>query len=73
MIGASGALLSRHSFSKALWCVYPLFVFFVVMVTGNHFWLDAAIGWSVAGLAALGAMQLAKARPAAWSWHPATA
>jgi len=73
MIGASGARLSRHTLAKALWCAYPLFVFFVVMVTGNHFWLDAAIGWSVAGLAALGAMQLAKARPAAWSWHTATA
>ena len=70
MIGVSGALVSRHTLAQALWCVYPLFVFFVVIVTGNHFWLDGAIGWVVAGLAALGAMQLARARPAAWSWRP---
>ena len=63
MIGVSGALVSRHTLAKVLWCVYPLFVFFVVMVTGNHFWLDGAIGWSVAGLAALGAMQLAPRPP----------
>jgi PAP2 superfamily len=73
MIGASGALLSRHAISRALWCVYPLFVFFVVIVTGNHFWADAAIGWMVAGAAAFGAVQLARARPTAWAWRPATA
>ena len=73
MIGATGALLSRHLVSKLAWCVYPLFVFFVVMVTGNHFWLDGAIGWAVAGLAAFGAMQLARTRPMAWSFRPATA
>jgi hypothetical protein len=73
MIGASGVLVCRHAISRALWCAYPLFVFFVVVVTGNHFWVDGAIGWMVAGLAALGAMQLARARPAAWAFRPATA
>ncbi|CAN5523544.1 hypothetical protein BH20ACT15_BH20ACT15_06710 [soil metagenome] len=73
MIGASGALVSRHAIPKVLWCLYPLFVFFVVIVTGNHFWLDGAIGWMVAGMAALGALQLARARPTAWAWGPATA
>jgi hypothetical protein len=73
MIGVSGALVSRHLLTRALWCIYPLFVFFVVIVTGNHFWLDGAIGWAVAGLAALGAMQLARARPRAWAFRPATA
>jgi membrane-associated phospholipid phosphatase len=73
MIGASGALLSRHTISRALWCLYPLFVFFVVIVTGNHFWVDGVIGWMVAGAAAFGAVQLARARPAAWAWRPATA
>ncbi|MDP9188223.1 MAG: phosphatase PAP2 family protein [Actinomycetota bacterium] len=73
MIGVTGALVSRHTIPRVLWCIYPLFVFFVVVVTGNHFWVDAAIGWMVAGLAALGAVQLARVRPAAWSWRPATA
>ena len=69
MVGATGALVSRHTIPKVLWCIYPAFVFLVVMVTGNHFWVDGAIGWMVAGLAALGAMQLARVRPAAWSWR----
>jgi hypothetical protein len=69
MIGAAGALVSRHTIPRVLWCAYPVFVFFVVVVTGNHFWVDGAIGWMVAGLAALGAMQLARVRPAAWSWR----
>ena len=30
MIGATGALVSRHTIPRVLWCVYPLFVFFVV-------------------------------------------
>lgn len=72
MIGASGALVTRHLASRILWCLYPLFVFFVVIVTGNHFWLDGAIGWGVAGAAAFGAVQLARVRPAAWGWKPAT-
>jgi hypothetical protein len=73
MIGVAGALVTRNIAGRVLWCAYPLFVFFVVMVTGNHFWLDGAIGWAVAGLAALGAVQLARVRPAAWAWRPATA
>jgi hypothetical protein len=68
MIGATGALVSKHTISKVFWCIYPLFVLFVVMVTANHFWLDGAIGWMVAGLSAVAAMQLARARPAAWSF-----
>jgi hypothetical protein len=76
MIGATGALVSRHTISKVFWCIYPLFVLFVVVVTANHFWLDGAIGWAVAGMSALAAVQLARMRPAAWSFErrrPATA
>jgi PAP2 superfamily len=75
MIGATGVLVSRHTASKAFWAVYPVFVLFVVIVTANHFWLDGAIGWGVAGLSALAAAQLARMRPAAWSFgqRPATA
>ena len=73
MIGVAGALVTRNLAGRILWCVYPAFVFFVVIVTGNHFWLDGVIGWAVAGLAALGAVQLARMRPAVWAWRPATA
>jgi hypothetical protein len=74
MIGVCGALISRHPVTRAFWCLYPLIVFFVVVVTANHFWLDAAAGALVAALAALAARQiLARVRPGVWSWRPATA
>lgn len=74
MIGISGALISRHAVTRAFWCAYPLVVFFVVVVTANHYWLDAAAGALVAGLSALAARQvLARFRPAVWSFRPATA
>ena len=41
MIGIPGALLARHTLTRVLWCIYPFFVLFVVVVTANHFWLDA--------------------------------
>ena len=53
---------------RSLWSAYPLLVFFVIVATGNHFWLDAAAGAAVACLAALAARALARLRPAVWSW-----
>jgi PAP2 superfamily len=74
MIGVTGALIARHKITKALWCIYPVLVFWVVVVTGNHFWVDGAIGLLVAALSAITAKQiLARVRPAVWSWRPATA
>jgi membrane-associated phospholipid phosphatase len=74
MIGVPGALIARRTSTRVLWCIYPFLVFFVVVVTANHFWIDAAAGALVAGLSALTALQLARARPAAWSWRqPAAA
>jgi len=73
MIGVTGALLTRHALSKILWASYPLLVFWVVVVTANHFWIDGAAGLVVAVLAALAAREvLARARPAVWSFRPAT-
>ncbi len=71
MIGVTGAIVCRTRAAQAFWCVYPAIVFFVVVVTANHFWLDGAAGALVAGLAAAGAHQLARSRPAAWSFRPA--
>jgi hypothetical protein len=74
MIGVAGALISRHTITRAFWCAYPMVVFWVVVVTANHFWVDGAVGLLVAALAALTARQvLARVRPAVWSWRPATA
>jgi membrane-associated phospholipid phosphatase len=68
MIGVSGAMLARRAAVRALWALYPLLVFAAIVVTANHFWVDAAAGALVAGLAALAASTvLARLRPAAWS------
>jgi membrane-associated phospholipid phosphatase len=73
MIGVTGALIARHRITKILWAAYPLLVFWVVVVTANHFWIDGAAGLLVAALAALAAREiLARARPAVWSFRPAT-
>jgi membrane-associated phospholipid phosphatase len=73
MIGVTGAMVARRRISKILWAAYPLLVFWVVVVTANHFWIDGAAGLLVAILAALAAREvLARARPAVWSFRPAT-
>ena len=73
MIGVTGAMIAKHKLTKIAWAVYPLLVFWVVVVTANHFWIDAAAGYLVAILAALAAREvLARARPAVWSFRPAT-
>jgi membrane-associated phospholipid phosphatase len=73
MIGISAAMIVRQSYARVLWSLYPLLVLFVVVVTANHFWLDAAAGALVAALAAVAAGQvLARVRPAVWSFRPAT-
>jgi hypothetical protein len=70
MIGVTGMRISRHALSQALWTVYPIVVFFVVVVTANHFWVDGAAGAAVAALSALTAHRLlARIRPAAWAWR----
>ena len=72
MIAVPGTLLSRTHAARLFWSVYPLLVFFVIVVTANHYWFDAAAGASVACVSALAADRLlARARPASWSW-PAT-
>ena len=38
--------------AKVLWLAWPAWVWFSVMATGNHFWLDIAAGVLVAGVAA---------------------
>lgn len=70
MIGATGALVCRHWWSRAFWASWPLIVLWVVIVTGNHYWIDAVLGWMVALASALVAQRvLAKARPEQWSWQ----
>jgi PAP2 superfamily len=74
MIAVPAIMLVRHQALKVLWGVYPLVVTFVVVVTGNHFWLDAALGVVVAVVSAYAAREaFARARPEAWGWRTAHA
>ena len=34
----------RNWWSKAIWVAWPAWVWFAVMATGNHFWLDCVAG-----------------------------
>jgi hypothetical protein len=43
--------LCRSRWAKALWAIWPAWVWFAVMATGNHFWLDCIAGIGVAILA----------------------
>jgi membrane-associated phospholipid phosphatase len=70
MIGGTGAMVCRNRFAKAFWAAWPLLITWVVVVTANHYWVDAALGWMVAATSALVASRLlARARPHAWAWR----
>jgi membrane-associated phospholipid phosphatase len=72
MIAVPAIHLFRQRWVKALWMLYPLLVTFVVVSTGNHFWLDAAFGVLVAAVSAvLAKTAFARFRPEAWSWRTA--
>jgi len=68
MIAIPAINLVRTAWARALWSGYPLVVFFVIVVTANHFWFDAAAGAAVACLAAASARQLGRLRPESWAW-----
>jgi membrane-associated phospholipid phosphatase len=52
VVGVGLALLSRRGLVRALWLLWAPWVWFSVMATGNHFWLDIAAGVVVATVAA---------------------
>ena len=73
MIAVPAIFLVRRTVLKVLWALYPLVVTFVVMVTANHFWLDAALGALAAAVSAYAASAaFARARPEAWAWRTAS-
>jgi membrane-associated phospholipid phosphatase len=43
------ASVVRRPFFKVLWLIWPVWVWFAVMATGNHFWLDVLAGVVLAG------------------------
>jgi membrane-associated phospholipid phosphatase len=70
MIGSSLALLVRRRAVRVLWLLYPLVMTFVIVVTANHFIVDALLGALTAGASAYGASWLARARPSVWRFSP---
>src|SRR5919205_2474212 len=52
IVGVVLASVSRRVWTKAIWLLWPAWVWFAVMATGNHFWLDVLGGIVVAGIAA---------------------
>ena len=73
MVGVTGLRLVKWMPGRVFWMMYPLFISWVVIVTANHFWLDAAMGAVVAGVSAYASAALARARPDAWAFAGATA
>jgi membrane-associated phospholipid phosphatase len=51
IIGISMAVIVKSRWVKALWLAWPAWVWFSVMATANHFWLDIAAGVLVALIA----------------------
>ena len=74
MVGWPLARLVRWRALKVFWSIYPFIITFVVISTGNHFWVDAALGAIVAAVSAcVSHALLARARPHAWAFSPARA
>lgn len=67
IFGYSLARLSRSLALKIAFACYPLLMTFVVVATGNHFWLDAAFGALTAAMALAAATLLARRHPSTWS------
>jgi membrane-associated phospholipid phosphatase len=71
MIGVTAVMLVKSRPAKVVWALYPFVVLFVVVVTGNHYWLDGAIGALVAATSAVIAHRLlAPVRPTQWAFRP---
>src|SRR5919202_4446035 len=51
IVGIVVASVVRRPLWKALWLLWPAWVWFAVMATGNHFWLDVLAGIALAAIA----------------------
>jgi membrane-associated phospholipid phosphatase len=48
IVGVVMATIVRRSWAKAIWLAWPAWVWFAVIATGNHFWLDVVAGVALA-------------------------
>jgi membrane-associated phospholipid phosphatase len=51
IVGIVLVTVCRRWYTKAAWALWPAWVWFSVMATGNHFWLDVVAGIAVALIA----------------------
>lgn len=69
IIGISMSRLVRPKWLRFAWSLYPLLMTFVVIVTANHWWMDAVLGALTALVAGTIAQALlARARPNDWAF-----
>jgi hypothetical protein len=74
MTGWPMSRLVRRRWAKVAWMLYPVWITFVVVATGNHYLTDVFLGALTAGASALLAKQLlARARPDHWAFGQAPA
>jgi PAP2 superfamily len=72
LFGWSLVRLVRNRAAKVFWALWPFFVTFMTVITGNHFFLDALLGLLVAGVALVAARWMAALRPHAWTFRAPT-
>jgi membrane-associated phospholipid phosphatase len=53
IVGIVLVSVCRHWWSKLIWAIWPVWVWFAVMATGNHFWLDVLAGVMLATVSLL--------------------
>lgn len=71
MIAGTAFSIVKNPVGRYLWLLYPVLIFFVIVLTANHYWLDAAAGLAVAATAAVIAKYaLAPVRPQQWAFNP---
>jgi hypothetical protein len=73
MLGFTFMRVCKHRVSRWLWGAYPFVMTWCVVVTANHWWMDAALGAATAAVSAYAALWLARARPTVWAFSPAKA
>jgi hypothetical protein len=52
IVGVTLAFVVRRPIAKLFWAIWPAWVWFCVMATANHYWLDVVAGVAVALIAA---------------------
>jgi membrane-associated phospholipid phosphatase len=69
LVGVTGFSLARRLWLKAICVLYPLLILFAIVVSANHFFLDAVAGAMTAGGAFLVANYvMSRLRPHQWAW-----